>query len=276
MGAREIGYLFGQYKRITNQFEGVLTGKGLDFGGSLARTEATGYGAVYILQSLLHDNNIELEGKTVIVSGSGNVALYIIQKLEELGARPVTASDSDGWIYDKDGIDFKLLQEIKEVKRGRVSEYASRRPSASYHPGKGVWTVPADIAMPGATQNELDLEDAKTLVTNGIKALVEVSNMPLSLEAIKYLQDHKILYLPSKAANAGGVATSGLEMSQNSIRLNWSFDEVDKKLQAIMKNIYMESKQAAEQAQKPGNFLVGANVAGFNKVAHAMMAQGAV
>lgn len=276
VGAREIGYLFGQYKRISNQFTGVLTGKGLDYGGSLARTEATGYGAVYILQSLLQDNDLDLAGKTVIVSGSGNVALYMIQKLQQLGAKPVTASDSDGWVYDKDGIDFELLQEIKEVKRGRVSDYAQKRPSAQYHEGKGVWSVKADIAMPGATQNELDLDDAKTLVANGIKALVEVSNMPLSLEAIKYVQEQGILYLPSKAANAGGVATSGLEMSQNSLRLGWSFEEVDLKLKHIMQSIYHDSKQAAELAGQPGNFLIGANIAGFNKVAHAMMAQGAV
>ncbi len=276
VGAREIGYLFGQYKRISNQFTGVLTGKGLDYGGSLARTEATGYGAVYILQSLLQDNDFDLAGKTVIVSGSGNVALYMIQKLQQLGAKPVTASDSDGWVYDKDGIDFELLQEIKEVKRGRVSDYAQKRPSAQYHEGKGVWSVKADIAMPGATQNELDLDDAKTLVANGIKALVEVSNMPLSLEAIKYVQEQGILYLPSKAANAGGVATSGLEMSQNSLRLGWSFEEVDLKLKHIMQSIYHDSKQAAELAGQPGNFLIGANIAGFNKVAHAMMAQGAV
>ena len=276
VGAREIGYLFGQYKRISNQFTGVLTGKGLDYGGSLARTEATGYGAVYILQSLLQDNDLDLAGKTVIVSGSGNVALYMIQKLQQLGAKPVTASDSDGWVYDKDGIDFELLQEIKEVKRGRVSDYAQKRPSAQYYEGKGVWSVKADIAMPGATQNELDLDDAKTLVANGIKALVEVSNMPLSLEAIKYVQEQGILYLPSKAANAGGVATSGLEMSQNSLRLGWSFEEVDLKLKHIMQSIYHDSKQAAELAGQPGNFLIGANIAGFNKVAHAMMAQGAV
>ena len=276
VGAREIGYLFGQYKRISNQFTGVLTGKGLDYGGSLARTEATGYGAVYILQSLLQDNDLDLAGKTVIVSGSGNVALYMIQKLQQLGAKPVTASDSDGWVYDKDGIDFELLQEIKEVKRGRVSDYAQKRPSGQYHEGKGVWSVKADIAMPGATQNELDLDDAKTLVANGIKALVEVSNMPLSLEAIKYVQEQGILYLPSKAANAGGVATSGLEMSQNSLRLGWSFEEVDLKLKHIMQSIYHDSKQAAELAGQPGNFLIGANIAGFNKVAHAMMAQGAV
>ncbi len=276
VGAREIGYLFGQYKRISNQFTGVLTGKGLDYGGSLARTEATGYGAVYILQSLLQDNDLDLAGKTVIVSGSGNVALYMIQKLQQLGAKPITASDSDGGVYDKDGIDFELLQEIKEVKRGRVSDYAQKRPSAQYYEGKGVWSVKADIAMPGATQNELDLDDAKTLVANGIKALVEVSNMPLSLEAIKYVQEQGILYLPSKAANAGGVATSGLEMSQNSLRLGWSFEEVDLKLKHIMQSIYHDSKQAAELAGQPGNFLIGANIAGFNKVAHAMMAQGAV
>ena len=237
VGAREIGYLFGQYKRIRDAYEGVLTGKGLTYGGSLVRTQATGYGLLYLTEELLKLNGKELKGKTVAVSGAGNVATYAIEKAYQLGAKPVTCSDSTGWVYDPEGIDLKALKEIKEVKRARLAEYTNYRPNAEYHEGKGVWTVKCDIALPCATQNELHLEDAKALVANGCFAVAEGANMPTTLEATKYLQENGIIFAPGKAANAGGVATSGLEMSQNSERLSWSFEEVDKKLQGIMVNI---------------------------------------
>ena len=234
VGAREIGYLFGQYKRIRDAYEGVLTGKGLTYGGSLVRKQATGYGLLYLTEELLKLNGKELKGKTVAVSGAGNVAIYAIEKAYQLGAKPVTCSDSTGWVYDPEGIDLEALKEIKEVKRARLTEYTNYRPNAEYHEGKGVWTVKCDIALPCATQNELHLEDAKALVANGCFAVAEGANMPTTLEATKYLQENGIIFAPGKAANAGGVATSGLEMSQNSERLSWSFEEVDEKLQGIM------------------------------------------
>ncbi len=273
-GAREIGYMFGQYKRIRGIYEGVLTGKGLSYGGSLARTEATGYGLLYLTQEMLKCNGMDIAGKTVVVSGAGNVAIYAIQKAQQLGAKPVTCSDSTGWIYDPEGIDVALLKEVKEVKRARLTEYAAARPSAQYHEGKGVWTVKCDIALPCATQNELNLEDAKALVANGCKAVAEGANMPTTLEATKYLQENKVLFAPGKAANAGGVATSALEMSQNSERLSWSFEEVDSKLQGIMINIFHNLDNAAKKYGHEGDYVVGANIAGFEKVANAMLAQG--
>ncbi len=275
-GAREIGYLYGQYKRIRNVYEGVLTGKGLTFGGSLARTEATGYGLLYFVEEMLKCNGKELAGKIIAVSGAGNVATYAIQKAQQLGAKPVTCSDSTGWIYDPEGIDVALLKEVKEVKRARLTEYAAARPSAQYHEGKGVWTVKCDIALPCATQNELQLEDAKTLVANGCFAVCEGANMPTTLEATKYLQDSGILFSPGKASNAGGVATSALEMSQNSERLSWSFEEVDAKLKGIMVNIFHACDDASKQFGMEGNYVAGANIAGFLKVATAMKAQGIV
>ena len=273
VGAREIGYLFGQYKRIRDAYEGVLTGKGLTYGGSLVRTQATGYGLLYLTEELLKLNGKELKGKTVAVSGAGNVATYAIEKAYQLGAKPVTCSDSTGWVYDPEGIDLKALKEIKEVKRARLAEYTNYRPNAEYHEGKGVWTVKCDIALPCATQNELHLEDAKALVANGCFAVAEGANMPTTLEA-KYLQENGIIFAPGKAANAGGVATSGLEMSQNSERLSWSFEEVDKKLQGIMVNICHNMVDAAKKYGFEGNYVVGANAAGFEKVADAMIAQG--
>ena len=236
-GAREIGYMFGQYKRIRGLYEGVLTGKGLSYGGSLARTEATGYGLLYFTDEMLKCNGKSIKGATIAVSGAGNVAIYAIEKAQQLGAKVVTASDSTGWIYDKDGIDVELLKEVKEVKRARLTEYAAARPSAEYHEGRGVWSIPVDIALPCATQNELHLEDAKQLVANGCYAVAEGANMPTTLEATEYLQENGILFAPGKASNAGGVATSALEMSQNSERLSWTFEEVDGKLQNIMVNI---------------------------------------
>ncbi len=274
VGAREIGYLFGQYKRIRDAYEGVLTGKGLTYGGSLVRTQATGYGLLYLTEELLKLNGKELKGKTVAVSGAGNVATYAIEKAYQLGAKPVTCSDSTGWVYDPEGIDLKALKEIKEVKRARLAEYTNYRPNAEYHEGKGVWTVKCDIALPCATQNELHLEDAKALVANGCFAVAEGANMPTTLEATKYLQENGIIFAPGKAANAGGVATSGLEMSQNSERLSWSFEEVDKKLQGIMVNICHNMVDAAKKYGFEGNYVVGANAAGFEKVADAMIAQG--
>lgn len=274
VGAREIGYLFGQYKRIRNVYEGVLTGKGLTYGGSLVRTQATGYGLLYLTEELLKLNGKELAGKTVAVSGAGNVATYAIEKAYQLGAKPVTCTDSTGWVYDPEGIDLAALKEIKEVKRARLSEYTKYRPNAEYHEGKGVWSVKCDVALPCATQNELTLDDAKLLVQNGCFAVCEGANMPTTLEATKYLQDNGIIFAPGKAANAGGVATSALEMSQNSERLSWSFEEVDAKLQGIMVNICHNMVDAAKKYGFEGNYVVGANAAGFEKVAEAMLAQG--
>ena len=275
-GAREIGYLFGQYKRLRGLYEGVLTGKGLSYGGSLARTEATGYGLLYFTEEMLKCNNIELAGKTVSVSGSGNVAIYAAQKAQQLGAKVVTVSDSTGWIYDPEGIDIPLLQEVKEVNRARLTEYAAKRPSAQYHEGRGVWSVKVDVALPCATQNELTLEDAKQLVANGVIAVAEGANMPTTIEATEYLQKNGVLFAPGKAANAGGVATSALEMSQNSERLSWTFEEVDAKLHDIMVNIFHNLDNAAKKYGFEGNYVVGANIAGFEKVADAMNAQGIV
>ncbi|AMK15772.1 NADP-specific glutamate dehydrogenase [Methanobrevibacter olleyae] len=276
VGGREIGYLFGQYKRIKGLYEGVLTGKGLSFGGSLARTEATGYGLLYFANAMLKANDETLEGKTAIVSGSGNVAIYAIEKAIQLGAKPVSCSDSTGWIYDPEGIDVELLKEIKEVKRERLTAYAEARPSAEYHDGKGVWTVKADLAFPCATQNELQLEDAKALVENGVIAVAEGANMPTTIEATEYLQENGVLFAPGKASNAGGVATSALEMSQNSQRLSWTFEEVDAKLQGIMENIFLNVDAAAKEYGFDKNYVVGANIAGFKKVIEAMNAQGIV
>ena len=275
-GAREIGYMYGQYKRLTNRYEGVLTGKGLSYGGSLARKEATGYGLLYLTAEMLKSNGSSIEGKTVAVSGAGNVAIYAIQKAQQLGAKPVTCSDSTGWIYDPDGIDVELLKEVKEVKRARLTEYAAARPNAEYHEGKGVWSVKVDIALPCATQNELHLEDAKALVANGCIAVCEGANMPTTLEATEYLQNNGVWFVPGKAANAGGVATSALEMSQNSERLHWTFEEVDGKLQQIMVNIFHNLDKAAKDYGMAGNYVAGANIAGFLKVAEAMTAQGIV
>ncbi len=276
VGGREIGFLYGQYKRITALYEGVLTGKGLTYGGSLARTEATGYGLVYLTQELLKDHGTSLEGKTVAVSGAGNVAIYAIQKAQQLGAKVVTCSDSTGWIYDPEGIDVALLKEVKEVKRARLTEYKAARPSAEYHEGKGVWTIKVDVALPCATQNELLLDDAKALVANGVYAVCEGANMPTTLEATEYLQQNGVLFVPGKASNAGGVATSALEMSQNSERLSWTFEEVDSKLQGIMVNIYHNISSAAKKYGMEGNYVAGANIAGFEKVLTAMEAQGIV
>ena len=275
-GAREIGYMFGQYKRIRGLYEGVLTGKGLSYGGSLARTEATGYGLLYFTDEMLKCNGKSIKGATIAVSGAGNVAIYAIEKAQQLGAKVVTASDSTGWIYDKDVIDVELLKEVKEVKRARLTEYAAARPSAEYHDGRGVWSIPVDIALPCATQNELHLEDAKQLVANGCYAVAEGANMPTTLEATEYLQKNGILFAPGKASNAGGVATSALEMSQNSERLSWTFEEVDGKLQNIMVNIFHNLDDAAKRYGMEGNYVAGANIAGFEKVVDAMTAQGIV
>ena len=275
-GAREIGFMYGQYKRLKGVYEGVLTGKGLSYGGSLARTEATGYGLLYLTEEMLTCNGNDIAGKTVAVSGAGNVAIYATQKAQELGAKVVTVSDSTGWIYDPEGIDVALLKEVKEVKRARLTEYAANRPSAEYHEGKGVWTVKCDVALPCATQNELNLEDAKALVANGVIAVAEGANMPTTLDATKYLQENGVLFAPGKAANAGGVATSALEMSQNSERLSWTFEEVDAKLKNIMVNIFHNLDNAAKKYGFEGNYVVGANIAGFEKVADAMTAQGIV
>ncbi|HIT61067.1 MAG TPA: NADP-specific glutamate dehydrogenase [Candidatus Fimousia stercorigallinarum] len=274
VGGREIGYMFGQYKRIRGLYEGVLTGKGLTFGGSLVRTEATGYGLLYITEELFKDHGDSLNGKTVVVSGAGNVAIYAIQKAHQLGAKVVTCSDSTGWIYDPEGIDVELLKEVKEVKRARLTEYAAARPSAEYHEGRGVWQIPCDVALPCATQNELHLDDAKQLVANGCKAVCEGANMPTTIEATKYLQDNGVWFIGGKASNAGGVATSALEMSQNSERLSWSFEEVDAKLKNIMVNIYHNIADAAKRYGCEGDYVMGANIAGFEKVAEAMTAQG--
>ena len=276
VGAREIGYLYGQYKRITGEYTGVLTGKGLTYGGSLARKEATGYGLLYLTEEMLRYNGHELAGKTVAVSGSGNVAIYAVQKAQQLGAKVVTVSDSNGWVYDAQGIDVALLREVKEKRRARLTEYAAARPSCEYHEGRGVFTVKCDVALPCATQNELRIEDAKALVANGCIAVAEGANMPTTLEATAYLQEHGVLFAPGKAANAGGVATSALEMSQNSMRLSWTFDEVDAKLRGIMVGIFHNIDDAARAYDMPGNYVAGANIAGFLKVAEAMQAQGVV
>ena len=273
-GAREIGFMFGQYKRIRGLYEGVLTGKGLSYGGSLARTEATGYGLLYMTQEMLKSNGVDIAGKTCVVSGSGNVAIYAIQKAHQLGAKVVTCSDSTGWVYDPEGIDVDLLKEVKEVNRARLTEYAAKRPSAQYHEGRGVWQIKCDIALPCATQNELLIDDAKQLVANGCIAVCEGANMPTTLEATKYLQDNNVYFVPGKAANAGGVATSALEMSQNSERLSWTFEEVDSKLQNIMINIFHNLDDAAKKYGLDGDYVAGANIAGFEKVVDAMNAQG--
>ncbi len=273
-GAREIGYLFGQYKRIKSQWEGVLTGKGLSYGGSLARTEATGYGLLYITQELLKCHGEEMKDKICVVSGSGNVAIYAIQKAHQLGAKVVTCSDSTGWVYDPEGIDVTLLQEVKEVRRARLTEYAAARPNAVYHEGRGVWAIPCDIALPCATQNELMIDDAKQLVENGCKAVCEGANMPTTLDATKYLKENGVWFIPGKAANAGGVATSALEMSQNSERLSWTFEEVDAQLNRIMVDIYHNIDDASKRYNKEGDYVAGANIAGFEKVVDAMLAQG--
>lgn len=276
-GGREIGYMFGQYKRIRNEWVGVLTGKGIPYGGSLARTEATGFGLCYFTNEMLKANGTSFEGKTVLVSGSGNVAIYACQKATEYGAKVVAMSDSNGYIYDKNGIDLDLVKDIKEVRRGRIKEYVAVRKDAEYHEGcKGIWTIPCDIALPCATQNEIDGESAKILVKNGCKVVSEGANMPSTPEAIDTYLANGILYGPAKAANAGGVATSGLEMSQNSIRLSWSFEEVDEKLHNIMISIFKACDENAKKYGMPGNYMAGANIAGFIKVAEAMKAQGNV
>ena len=276
VGAREVGFMFGQYKRLRDVYEGVFTGKGLSYGGSLARTQATGYGVLYLTDEMLKCNGKSLKGMTVAVSGSGNVATYAIEKAWQLGAKPVTCSDSTGWIYDPDGIDVPTLIEVKQKMRARLTEYAKRRPNCVYHEGKGVWTVKCDVALPCATQNELLIDDAKALVANGVTAVVEGANMPTTLDATKHLQDSGVLFCPGKASNAGGVATSGLEMTQNSERLSWSFEEVDAKLKGIMVNIFHNLDNAAKEYGMEGNYVAGANIAGFLKVADAMNAQGII
>ncbi|MBQ9937238.1 MAG: NADP-specific glutamate dehydrogenase [Oscillospiraceae bacterium] len=275
-GAREIGYMYGQYKRIKGVFEGVLTGKGLTYGGSLARTQATGYGLLYIVDEMLKCHNDTLVGKTIVVSGAGNVAIYAIEKAQQLGGKVVTASDSTGWVYDPDGIDLAALKEIKEVKRQRLTEYKNYRPNSEYHDGKGVWSIKCDIALPCATQNELNLEDAKMLVNNGVSVIAEGANMPTTADATEFILNSGVYFLPGKAANSGGVATSALEMSQNSERLHWSFEEVDSKLKGIMVNVYHNIDDAAKKYGYEGNYVIGANIAGFEKVAIAMTAQGIV
>ena len=276
VGGREIGYLYGQYKRITGLYEGVLTGKGLSYGGSLARTQATGYGLCYFVKNMLEANGKTLSGQTVVVSGSGNVAIYACEKATQMGAKVIAMSDSNGYVYDKDGIKLDVVKQIKEVERGRIKEYAARVPGAEYHEGcRGIWTIPCDVALPCATQNELDAEGAKALIANGCFAVGEGANMPSTLEATELFLQNGILFAPGKAANAGGVATSALEMCQNSARLSWTFDEVDEKLKGIMANIFAKCAEAAkEYGDKPTNYVVGANIAGFLKVADAMMAQG--
>lgn len=276
VGAREIGFLYGQYKRLTGLYEGVLTGKGLTYGGSLARTQATGYGLVYILDEMLKHNGKELAGKNVVISGSGNVAIYATEKVQQLGGKVIALSDSNGYIYDKDGIDLNLVKEIKEVRRGRIKEYADALPRAVYTEGNGIWSIPCDIALPCATQNELNLDDAKVLKSNGCFAVAEGANMPSTREATDFFLESGMLFMPGKAANAGGVATSALEMSQNSQRLSWTFDEVDKRLHSIMVDIYAKTASAAERYGAKGNYVAGANIAGFEKVVDAMTAQGIV
>ena len=277
VGAREIGYLYGQYKRITGLYEGVLTGKGLTYGGSLARTEATGYGLCYFLNAMLKRNGKSVEGKRVVISGSGNVAIYACQKVTQMGAKVVAMSDSNGYVVDENGINLDVVKQIKEVERGRIKDYAQRVPGSVYTEGcSQIWTVKCDIALPCATQNELNLEGAKALVANGCFAVAEGANMPSTLDATSYLQENGVLFGPAKAANAGGVATSALEMSQNSQRLSWSFEEVDTRLKGIMENIFANVDSAAAEYGQEGNYVTGANIAGFLKVASAMMAQGAV
>lgn len=273
-GAREIGYMFGQYKRIRNEYVGVLTGKGLQWGGSLARTEATGYGLCYLVDAMLKDHGTSFEGKKVVISGSGNVAIYATQKATQLGAKVIALSDSNGYVVDENGINLPVVQEIKEVRRGRIKEYVDAVPTAKYFEGKGIWTVPCDIALPCATQNEINEEDAKALVANGVQAVGEGANMPSTPEAIAVFQSNNVLFAPAKAANAGGVATSALEMSQNSQRLSWTFEEVDSKLHQIMVDIYHNIAAAAKEYGCEGNLVAGANIAGFLKVAEAMKAQG--
>ena len=275
VGAREIGYLYGQYKRLTNNFHGVLTGKGLTYGGSLARTEATGYGLVYFVNEMISEKGKSLKDATVVVSGSGNVATYAVEKAQQYGAKVVAMSDSNGYIYDKNGIQLDVVKEIKEGRRGRIKEYIDQVAGAEYHEGcSGIWTIPCDIALPCATQNEISEASAKTLVANGCYAVGEGANMPTTLEATKVFLDNGILFAPGKASNAGGVSVSALEMSQNSMRLSWTFEEVDEKLHGIMKNIYAQCRDAAEKYGYKDNFVVGANIAGFEKVANAMMAHG--
>jgi glutamate dehydrogenase (NADP+) len=277
VGAREVGFMFGQYKKLKNEFTGVLTGKGLNWGGSLARTEATGYGLMYFMEEMLKAKNQSVKGKTVVSSGSGNVSIYAVQKVNQMGGKVVAMSDSDGYIFDKEGIDLKTVQDIKEVRRGRIKEYLKVRPKAEYHEGSaGIWGVKCDIALPNATQNEIDGKSAKMLVDNGCIAVGEGANMPSTPEAIGIFLKNKVLFGPAKAANAGGVATSGLEMSQNSIRLQWTFEETDAKLKAIMQNIYRNSYKASEKYSTVGNLVDGANIAGFIKVADSMMQQGLV
>ncbi len=276
VGSREIGYMYGMYKRITGKYEGVLTGKGLSYGGSLVRNEATGYGLLYLLEEMLKNNGRSIEGKKIVISGSGNVSTYAAEKALELGAKVITMSDSSGYVHDPDGIDLSVIKEIKQVKRGRISEYVNYRPNAEYYKGKGVWNIPCDIALPCATQNELTSKDAKELAKNGCFAVAEGANMPSTNEAIEVFLNNNILFAPAKAANAGGVATSAIEMSQNSQRINWTFEKVDNKLKDIMVNIYAIISQAAEEYGSKGNYVVGANIAGFLKVANAMMEQGIV
>ena len=275
VGAREIGYFYGQYKRLTGLYEGVLTGKGLSYGGSLVRKHATGYGLLYMTNELMNDVGLSLKGAEVAISGAGNVAIYAAEKAIQLGAKVVTMSDSTGWIYDKNGVNLDAIKEIKEDKRARLSEYTNYVPDAEYHEGKGVWTAKCDVALPCATQNELLIDDAKALVANGVKVVCEGANMPTSIEATKYFQDNGVYFVPGKAANAGGVATSALEMSQNSERHSWSAEEVDEKLFGIMKNIYKNIRDAAERYGMKGNYVAGANIAGFEKVVDAMIAHGA-
>ncbi|WP_295759773.1 NADP-specific glutamate dehydrogenase [uncultured Holdemanella sp.] len=276
VGGREVGYLFGQYKRLKNEYSGVLTGKGLTFGGSLIRTEATGYGLCYFTQALLKDNGTSFEGKTVTISGSGNVAIYACEKATQLGAKVVTMSDSNGFVYDPEGIDLDLVKDIKEVRRGRIKEYVEKHPNATYTPNARPWTVPCDIALPCATQNELDLEDAKALVANKVFAVCEGANMPTTPDAIHYLMNNGVFYAPGKASNAGGVACSGLEMSQNAQHLSWTAEEVDQKLESIMVNIFETCRDTAKEYGHEKEYVVGANIAGFLKVAKAMKAQGTV
>lgn len=276
VGGREVGYLFGQYKRLKNEFSGVLTGKGLSFGGSLIRTEATGYGLCYFTQALLKDNGTSFKDKTVAIYGSGNVAIYACQKATQLGAKVVTMSDSNGFIYDPNGIDLELVKEIKEVRRGRIKEYVEVHPEATYTAGQRPWSVKVDVALPCATQNELDLDNAKDLVKNGVFAVCEGANMPTTPDAIKYLQENGVLYAPGKASNAGGVACSGLEMSQNAQHLSWSAEEVDQKLEQIMVTIFNTCRDTAKEYGCDKQYEIGANIAGFLKVATAMKAQGTV
>ncbi len=276
VGGREIGYLFGQYKKVRGLYEGVLTGKGLTFGGSLIRTQATGYGVVYILNELLADHNMSIDGKTIVVTGSGNVAIYAAEKAMQLGAKVVAMNDSNGYIHDPNGINLDVVKDLKEVKRARIKEYADLVPGSSYTEGTGIWTIPCDIYLPCATQNELDLEGAEILAGNGCKVVVEGANMPTTLEATNYFLDNNILFIPGKAANAGGVATSALEMSQNSMRLSWSEQEVDERLHRIMVDIYQKISEAAKRYDMKDNFVIGANIAGFEKVVDAMKAQGIV